>query len=792
MEDLALLDLLECPLCFERLDVSAKVLPCQHTFCKPCLQRMVYSKPGLRCPECRTPISCGIEELPANVLLVRLLDGMRQGFQNGTKAGTSQRSLLSLARNQSLRRGRDSSSSQSSQRRLTLSRRSTLDGVPCARALYHYRGTSPGELTVKPGDLIILRQKVDDDWYHGEANGNSGLVPASFVQVIHPLAQTLHLRPPSDSEDKDENKNNLMSLKTNSAAVRLTGKVNSSPESRSNLGNSTATLVVCHRLGDSSPRSPRQTSVTSTLNRLNRQALNPSVERPSLEISTPAFTSSGNPAVVAQPSEHVSERSPAALAQMLSVPAERTVATEPSPAIAMALINPQSHAMSVENKYSRQQVSISVCATLYSYTPRRPEELELRKGEMVGVYGKYKEGWLRGLSLRTGKIGILPGNYVTPVLRTSARFFDPQLAPAAPAVSGKRPLSSAPPAAVLALDRAAPNGTTRPVSQVHSVAMAAPVMSAGAARAAAQQEGALGRGSVRRAFAAHRAAEYSHNHPEEQNIPALFRCVTSGQSLVYTSWPSLPSNGSVRQASSAVIRPQQPQPCGTTAQTHSISPAPVTAGVKQNQPTHSARPLCWVTEATAPSAGNTLTLDTRDTVAKEAPSKAPPGPPQSILVKPDSYKSIFEKPMKTVRFRTRDSPPPTVKSSSQPPAAQKSPTPRPGPSVQEPRGSQATVYQSRGAAGTDAKIVTLKKGSSLDISSPDFPPQGQKPSSSANRYRVAVPYTAQSDAELHLKEGDCVQVQKTRPEGRLLVTQEKSGKTGLFQSNILEFLEKQS
>lgn len=57
------------------------------------------------------------------------------------------------------------------------------------------------------------------------------------------------------------------------------------------------------------------------------------------------------------------------------------------------------------------------CAVLYSYKPRRPEELELRKGEMVGVYGKFKEGWLRGLSLRTGKVGILPSNYISPVLR---------------------------------------------------------------------------------------------------------------------------------------------------------------------------------------------------------------------------------------------------------------------------------------------------------------------------------------------------------------------------------------
>lgn len=64
-----------------------------------------------------------------------------------------------------------------------------------------------------------------------------------------------------------------------------------------------------------------------------------------------------------------------------------------------------------------QTVCLSRCAVLYSYKPRRPEELELRKGEMVGVYGIFKEGWLRGLSLRSGKVGILPSNYVSPVLR---------------------------------------------------------------------------------------------------------------------------------------------------------------------------------------------------------------------------------------------------------------------------------------------------------------------------------------------------------------------------------------
>lgn len=72
-----MLDLLECPICLEPLDVTAKVLPCQHTFCKPCLQLQESSRSALRCPECRSPVAGTVEELPTNPLLVRLLEGLQ-------------------------------------------------------------------------------------------------------------------------------------------------------------------------------------------------------------------------------------------------------------------------------------------------------------------------------------------------------------------------------------------------------------------------------------------------------------------------------------------------------------------------------------------------------------------------------------------------------------------------------------------------------------------------------------------------------------------------------------------
>lgn len=77
MDEWTLNDLLECSVCLERLDTSSKVLPCQHTFCRKCLEEIVSTHKELRCPECRILVDAQINELPPNVLLMRILEGMK-------------------------------------------------------------------------------------------------------------------------------------------------------------------------------------------------------------------------------------------------------------------------------------------------------------------------------------------------------------------------------------------------------------------------------------------------------------------------------------------------------------------------------------------------------------------------------------------------------------------------------------------------------------------------------------------------------------------------------------------
>lgn len=66
--------------------------------------------------------------------------------------------------------------------------------------------------------------------------------------------------------------------------------------------------------------------------------------------------------------------------------------------------------------------SLPRCVALHSYAAHGPDELELQKGEGVRVFGKDQDGWLRGMSLATGRVGLFPGNYVTPLFRSGIPY----------------------------------------------------------------------------------------------------------------------------------------------------------------------------------------------------------------------------------------------------------------------------------------------------------------------------------------------------------------------------------
>ncbi|NXM07980.1 SH3R2 ligase, partial [Tyrannus savana] len=623
-----------CPVCFEKLDATAKVLPCQHTFCKPCLQRILKSQKELRCPECRTLVLCSIDQLPSNLLLIRLLDGVRCG-QNITRFGSIQRSgvLSSPASIRRIPRGL-----QLHQHRLATNPRIHMEGVPRARALYTYRGHNPGELRFNKGDIIVLLRQLDENWYLGEVNGTSGVFPASSVQVIkhlplpQPLGRALYsldLR----GRDKAENKDSLTFHKVlpaapahgfpgahsalplprplgapvgvrkpNTTARQLlqTSKTHWSPQFKSaSLRTASpkakgADSPAFPKVPDSRRKSLRQFSITTALNTLNRMVHAPA-ERPALEISSPVLISSSNPTVATQSSEKAEFT--------YSTPVQVSTSYYPAP----GPLGPSAAIVTLPHLQHHQLCRSPVQVCFFLHETKTLEEgrgwsLARQDGtqQLSPFFFSFSS---RKSSLSDSK---MPSLYTSWTLSTSS-------------LSSQGSISE--------------NGP-RQSRALKPVLLPIPIPSPGRSTVGPAPL-RRGRGSARK--------NGSLQRPGQAGTPVQI-------------------TGSLRRPSAAAGRLQQFQIYPhISSPSHSVPPGAGTDEATRLNFSHEASPALVIRggESRTPSVCSSVILDAKDPPVKsEAAPKPPASAPPSILVKPETSRNSAEKQVKTVRFQNHSPPPP--------------------------------------------------------------------------------------------------------------------------------------
>ncbi|XP_050503784.1 E3 ubiquitin-protein ligase SH3RF1 isoform X2 [Diabrotica virgifera virgifera] len=187
MDEGTLNDLLECSVCLERLDTSSKVLPCQHTFCKKCLEEIVQTHKELRCPECRVLVLVKVDELPPNVLLMRILEGIKNAGNFLPKKINRPARAPNLLPTAVAHTTPLHTPHSTPDHRINSNKQQLLPHQPYAKAMYDYTSKETGDLNFKRGDVIILKKRIDTNWYQGECGGKQGVFPLSYVQIITPV-----------------------------------------------------------------------------------------------------------------------------------------------------------------------------------------------------------------------------------------------------------------------------------------------------------------------------------------------------------------------------------------------------------------------------------------------------------------------------------------------------------------------------------------------------------------------------------------------------------------------------
>ncbi|XP_070367586.1 E3 ubiquitin-protein ligase SH3RF3 isoform X5 [Equus asinus] len=741
MDESSLLDLLECSVCLERLDTTAKVLPCQHTFCRRCLESIVCSRHELRCPECRILVGCGVDELPANILLVRLLDGIRQRPRAGASPGGSPPACPGPGSGAATALAGGGGSATGSAPGSPV----FLSGSAGSAAVSLRELTTNRSAPVVKDEVLTVIRRVDDNWAEGMLGDKVGIFPLLYVELNDSAKQLMELDKPCPA-----------------AVSGCHASLPSDPRSAASVApgptvSSTGAVSAFQRRVDSKKNTKKRHSFTALS--VSHKSSQASSHRHSMEISAPVLISSSDPRAAARIGElaHLSCSAPTQ---------DSSSSAGPAPAAEQQGTAP------------KVQLPLNVYLALYAYKPQKSDELELRKGEMYRVLEKCQDGWFKGTSLRTGLSGVFPGNYVTPVSRVPVGGAGP---PRNNVVGGS-PLAKGMAATIhpgggslsspATATRPTPPLTTPQAQAQHQAA--SPAMGS-CLRHSTQPAASQARSTIPTAAPSSAQAQ---DRPTATVSPLCTQNSPSRLPAVSLRPHSVVSPQHIHQPpTQTVIGAQCPRPAiPLTSAASAITPPNVNAANLNGEA--GGGPISGLSTSSPPSTG--YRPDEKKNEKKEKKSGL-----LKLLAGASTKKKSRSPPSISPTHDPQVAVDATLQGALGPEVSSRS--------IHGRAGSCPIESEMQGAMGMEP---LHRKAGSLDLNFSSSPSR-QAPLSMAairpeakplprERYRVVVSYPPQSAAEIELKEGDVVFVHKKREDGWYQGTLQSTGRTGLFPGSFVE------
>ncbi|XP_060692843.1 uncharacterized protein LOC132823229 isoform X2 [Hemiscyllium ocellatum] len=222
------------------------------------------------------------------------------------------------------------------------------------RAKYDFHGQTSKELPVRKGDIIFIHRQRDHNWYEGQCNGKSGLIPICYVESA------------SDPQRDEQKALDEIAI----ARFRFAALTNIELPLEKNQS-----VVLLRRIDENWYEGKYPGT--------NRKGIFPVtyVEVIGKSTDVPVFH------------QHLPTSENDLKIKMTS---QRPVQQL------------QQRSMNNENIQSGEEIYLA----LYSFSPNKEDELEVKQGDIINVVKKCGDGWYFGTSRRTKKFGTFPGNYV--------------------------------------------------------------------------------------------------------------------------------------------------------------------------------------------------------------------------------------------------------------------------------------------------------------------------------------------------------------------------------------------